>query len=99
MNRIKLKYFITIFFVLMVIQFLIGLADVLLSQSHNELSSISGILITLFSFPISLINSNLPFFAQEELYMLGIYWIINVIIQAIVVYVIILIIKKIRQSN
>ena len=83
----------------MVIQFLIGLTDVLLSQSQNELSSISGILITLFSFPLSLINSNLPFFAQEELYMLGIYWIINLIIQAIVVYVVILVIKKIRQSK
>ena len=83
----------------MVIQFLIGLTDVLLSQSQNELSSISGILITLFSFPLSLINSNLPFFTQEELYMLGIYLIINLIIQAIVVYVVILVIKKIRQSK
>mgnify|MGYP001113942043 CR=1 FL=1 len=99
MKKFKLKVFIIIFSIIMVIQFLIGLADVLLSQANNELSSITSILITICSLPISLINKNLPFYVSEDLLMVIIYWVINVTIQSMIVYGIIRVYKRLKNRK
>jgi len=99
MKRFKLKDFLKVFLFLMVIQFIIGLVDIILSQANNELSSITSIIITICSFPVSLINRNLPFFISDNLFMVGLYWIINVIIQTVFVYLILVVLKKMRDSK
>jgi len=99
MKKFKFKELVKVFFLLMVIQFIIGLADVLLSRANNELSSITSLLITICSYPLSLINSNLPFFVSESLFMIGLYWLINLIIQTVFVYLILIVIKKMRENK
>ena len=99
MKKFKLKELIKVFLFLLIIQFFIGLADVLLSQANSELSSITAILVTICSFPLTLINSDLPFFVQESLLMRGLYWIINLVIQAVFVYGILIVIRKIRSDK
>lgn len=99
MEKYKLKYLIYIFFVLMVIQFIIGLIDILLSKGNSDLTSITSVLISICSIPLSLINSKLPFFVSESFVMVLIYWSINLIIQSALVYGVLLVIQKMRQSN
>ncbi|WP_179018632.1 hypothetical protein [Winogradskyella forsetii] len=99
MKKFKLKEFVIVFLVLMVIQFIIGLAEILLSRANNDLSSLTSIFLDIFSYPISLINSNLPFYVSEDLFMVVIYWIINVIIQSAFVYGFIIVIRKIRSEK
>ena len=83
----------------MVIQFLIGLIDILLFQANNDSSTITSIIITICSLPISLINRDLPFYVSEDLIMVLLYWIINLIIQSVFVYVILIVVNKIRSSK
>ena len=97
MKKFKLKELIRVFFFLLVIEFIIVLADVLLSQANMELSSITSMLLTICSFPISLINRDLPFFVHESLVMVGIYWIINLIIQAVFLYLVLIVVRKMRS--
>lgn len=99
MKKFKLKELIKVFLILLIIQFFIGLADVLLSQANNDLSKITAILISICSFPLKLINSDLPFFVSESLVMKGIYWMINLIIQSVFVYAILIVIKKLRSEK
>lgn len=99
MKKFKLKDLLKVFLFLMVVQFIIGVADILLSQSNSDLSSVTTMLITVCSFPMSLINSNLPFFVSENLFMVGLYWVINVIIQATFVYLALVVLKKMRDSK
>jgi hypothetical protein len=99
MKKFKLKNFVIIFFITMLIQFLIGLADVLLSQANNELSSITSILLTICSLPISLINRDLPFFVSENIMMVVLYWGINLFIQTVFVYSVLIVVKKIKSRD
>lgn len=99
MEKYKLKYLIYIFLTLMAIQFVIGLVDILLSKLDSDLTSVTSVLISICSIPLSLINSKLPFFVSENLLMVLIYWVINLIIQSVFVYGVLLVIQKMKQSN
>ncbi|NRD20533.1 hypothetical protein HNV08_10785 [Winogradskyella eckloniae] len=99
MEKYKLKYFIYIFFTLMAIQLVIGVVDILLSKAESDLTSITSILVSVCSLPLSLINSKLPFFVSENLLMVLIYWGINLVIQSVFVYGVLLVIQKIKQSD
>jgi hypothetical protein len=99
MKKFKLKVLLIIFFILLVIQFIIVLAEILLSQANSGLTSITSALIGVCSLPISLINGNLPFYVTENIFMVGVYWVINVIIQSVLVYAILIVVKKIQSSN
>ncbi|WP_299110567.1 hypothetical protein [uncultured Winogradskyella sp.] len=99
MEKYKLKYLIYIFLALMAIQFVIGLVDILLSKADSDLTSITSLLISICSIPLSLINSKLPFFVSENLFMVLIYWAINLTIQSVFVYGVLLVIQKMKQSN
>lgn len=99
MKKFKLRELIRVFLFLLVIEFIIGLADVLLSQANMELSSLTSMLLNICAFPISLINRDLPFFVSESLVMRGIYWIINVIIQSVFLYLVLIVVKKMRDSK
>ncbi len=99
MQKYKLKYLIYIFVTIMAIQIIIGLADILLSKADSDLTSITSILISICSIPLSLINSNLPFFVSENLFMVLIYWAINLVIQSVFVYGVLLVIQKLKNSN
>ncbi|EDP70257.1 hypothetical protein FBALC1_05858 [Flavobacteriales bacterium ALC-1] len=98
MKKFKLKIFVIIFFILLVIQFLIGLADVLLSQADSELTSFTSILITVCSFPINMINRDLPFYTNEGTGAAIIFWIMNLIIQATIVYGFKRIYKRVKRT-
>jgi hypothetical protein len=99
MNKFKLKSLIIIFFILMLIEFLIGLTDVLLFRVNNESSLITTTLIEIFSLPISLINKDLPFYVSEEFYMIALYWTLNVLIQAMFVYVILKVFRRLKNRK
>lgn len=83
----------------MLIEFLIGLADVLLFRANNESSLITTTLIEIFSLPISLINEALPFYVAEDFYMVALYWTLNVLIQAMFVYVILKTAKRLKNRQ
>ncbi|GAA4244626.1 hypothetical protein KO504_00645 [Winogradskyella psychrotolerans] len=99
MKKFKLKELVRVFLFLLVVQFIIGLADVLLSQAHSELSSITSLLIAICSYPLSLISSDLPFYVSESILMVILYWIINLMIQAVILYIMLIVVKKMRESK
>jgi len=83
----------------MTVQFVVGLIDILLFQEHNQSSSITSLIISIFSLPISLINSNLPFYVPEDLYMIVLYWILNGIIQAMILYGVFKVLKRLKNRE
>ena len=99
MKKFKLKSFLIVFFVLMVIEFLVGLADVFLHRSKNELFKVTSIIMSVFSLPISLINRNLPFYVAEDLYMRVVFWTINTLIQAMFVYGFIVFVTRLKNRG
>lgn len=99
MKNLKLKSVIIVVIALMLIQVIVGVADVYVLEDHPELSNITSTLIAIFSLPISLINVNLPFYVAEELYMILLYWVLNVVIQAIVLYGIFKVFKRLKNRS
>ncbi|MCT4628411.1 hypothetical protein [Winogradskyella sp.] len=98
MKKLKLKPFIIIFFILMVIQFIIVYVDVQLTKSESSLTSITNPVITIFSLPINGIHRNLPFYVHESLYIRAMYWVVNLFIQSAVIYLGILSFKRVRKK-
>lgn len=99
MRRFKLKELLSVFVFLMVVQLTIGIADIFLAKAGSDLSSITAILISICSLPISLIDSKLPFFVSENLVMVGLYWVINVIIQAVFAYLLLIVVRKMKENK
>lgn len=99
MKNFNFKSFVIIFFIIMTFQFLVGLIDILLFREYSQSSPITSALITIFSLPISLINKDLPFYVAEELYMLSLYWILNVVIQSMAVYGMIRVFKRLKNRE
>ena len=99
MKSFKFKGFVIVFFILMFIQFLIGLIDILMFQTNNEPSPITSNLIAIISFPVSLINEDLPFYISHDMLMVVVYWIINLMIQSAFVYATYVIITRIKNRN
>ncbi len=66
---------------LMIIQFLVGLADVLFYQNENELFEVTNKVMSVFSLPIGLIHKGLPFYINEALPIKVVFWVINLFIQ------------------
>lgn len=99
MKKFKLIGLLKVFSFLILIQVVIGLADIFLTQSNSELASVTTLLITICSYPIGLINSNLPFYVSEDLLMVGLYWLINVIIQAVFVYLVLIVLRKVTETK
>lgn len=98
MKPINKKVFATIFISLLVIQFLIVLADVMLTKNDSSLISITNSIIEFFSLPISAINRNLPFYVREPLYVKAVYWLMNLLIQSAIIYVALRMFKRLRKK-
>lgn len=96
MNKKKLKLFLKIFFLLLVIQLIIGVIDILLSNADSSFSSITSFVISIFSFPLSLINKNLPFYSGEGIHVTLMFWTLNLVIQTLAIYGSFRIMKKIK---
>jgi hypothetical protein len=94
MKKFKLRSVVIILFILMGIQFLVGLADFLWFKAHNEYLAITSSLMKIFSFPISIINKDLPFYVSDDLFNVISYWLLNASLQALVIYVILKVIKR-----
>lgn len=97
-KKLKLRPFLIVFFTLMVIQFLIVFLDVQLTKSKSDLTSVTNVVIAIFSLPISGIHRNLPFYVNESLYIRAIFWIVNLFIQSALVYLLILGFKRLRRK-
>ena len=98
MRKFKLKSFLTIFVALLVIQFLIVFADVMLTKSESSLVSATDQIIEFFSLPISLINKSLPFYVRESLPVKAIYWLINIFIQSSIIYLAWRVFRRVRKK-
>ena len=96
MRNRKLKVFLKIFFLLLVIQMIIVLANVVLTNVDSSLSAITSFIISIFSFPISLISSDLPFYSGEGIYVMVILWTLNLVLQTMIIYGCIRMIKRIK---
>lgn len=96
MSKQKLSFFLKIFFLFFVIQLIIVASHVLLLNAENSLAEITAFMITIISFPISIINSDLPFYSGEGLYFRLIFWTLNLVLQTMVVYGGIRMIKRIK---
>ena len=82
----------------MIIQFLVGLADISFYQSDNELSLITNMLMSIFSLPISLIHRGLPFYINEVLPVKAVFWIINVFIQTTIILGALSLLRSVREK-
>ncbi|MEO1032556.1 MAG: hypothetical protein AAFX55_14185 [Bacteroidota bacterium] len=86
MRKFKVKSFVIIFLVLLVIEFLIVFADITLSKNGSNLVAVTDQIIDIFSLPISIVNKSLPFYIRESLYIKVLYWIVNLLIQSFIIY-------------
>ncbi|WP_299367841.1 hypothetical protein [Winogradskyella sp.] len=86
MRKLKLKSYVIIFLILLVVQFLIVFADVMLTKNGSDLVPVTDQIVEFFSLPISIINKNLPFYVRESLYIKVLYWLMNLFIQSSIIY-------------
>ncbi|WP_339754562.1 hypothetical protein [uncultured Winogradskyella sp.] len=98
MNKRKRKLFLKIFFILVIVQLIIGFTDILLTSAASSLSSITSFMLTIFSFPIGLISRNLPFYSGEGIYVTLLFWALNLILQTIAVYVFFRLVKRVKTN-
>jgi hypothetical protein len=96
MSKKKLKLFLKIFFLLLIIQLIIVVADVLLTNADSSLSEVTATIISVFSFPLRLINRNLPFYTGEGFLLTLMFWVLNLVIQTMPIYAYFRVIKKIK---
>lgn len=96
MSKKKLKLFLKIFFLLLIIQLLVVLADVLLTNSNSSLYEVTSFIISIFSFPINLISENLPFYLGEGIYVILVFWTLNLVLQTMAIYAGIRMVKRIK---
>ena len=85
-----------IFFLLLIIQLIIVLAHVLLSSADSSLSSITTFMISIVSFPIRIISPVLPFYSGEGIFIILIFWTLNLILQTMAIYGGVRMIKRIK---
>lgn len=86
MNKFNFKLFFKLFFLLLIIQLTVGLLGAFLEFSNSNLSTITSMLLTIFSLPINFISSDLPFYAREGTTASILYWILNLFIQTVILY-------------
>ncbi len=96
MNKKKLKLFLKLFFLLLIIQLLVVLTHVLFNSADSSLSAITSFIISIFSFPISLISTDLPFYSGEGVFVILILWTLNLVLQTMIIYGGIRMIKRIK---
>ncbi len=99
MKTINTKFFIIVFFFLFLTEFTIGLIDVFLSQSNSDLSILTSRLMFIFSLPISIFSRDLPFYASSGTISAITFFIINLLIQTIIIFSSIWLYKKIRYNS
>ena len=98
MKKRKLKLFLKIFFLLMIVQLVIGLVDILLNNAGSSFSEITSFIISIFSIPLSLISRNLPFYSGEGIYITLMFWGLNLIIQTTAIYVLVRMVKRMKTT-
>ncbi len=96
MNKRKLRLFLKIFFLLLVFQLIIIGAHVLLTNADNSLSSITSVIISIFSFPIRIISPDLPFYSGEGIFVMLIFWTLNLVLQTMAIYGVIRMVKRLK---
>ena len=98
MKKFRLKRFLIVFFILMIIQFLVGLADISFYRSENGLLEVTNKLMSIFSLPIGLIHRGLPFYINEVLPIKVIFWLINLFIQTSIILGSLSMLRSVREK-
>ena len=96
MIKRKHRLFIKIFFLLLLIQLIIVVAHVLLTNTDSSFSEITSFIISLISLPISVISADLPFYSAEGTLFRLIFWTLNLVIQTLAIYGVIRMIKRLK---
>ena len=94
----KLKIFLKIFFILLAIQLIVGISDIQLNNADSSLSTVTYLLLTVFSFPLSLISPVLPFYSGEGIFITLMFWGLNLILQTIAIFIGIRIFNKLKKT-
>ncbi len=99
----KYKLFFKIYILVFILEISIVLLDVLFYANSSkigalELTRFSNLIVAIISFPINLLGRNLPFYALNFSSSLG-YMLINVFIHSLVVFSIVLALKKKLKIN
>jgi hypothetical protein len=82
----------------MIVQLVVGVIDILLSNANSSFSEITSFIISVFSFPLSLISRNLPFYSGEGLLVTLMFWGLNLIIQSSAIYVLARFYKRLKKT-
>lgn len=83
MIKFNSKSYAIVFFTLLILQFIMVYADAKLGAS-----SVFNEAITIFSLPINFIDENLPFYVRESIFTRTIFWLMNVLVQASLIYLV-----------
>ena len=96
MKNKKLKLFLKIFFLLVLVQLIVIIAELTLGDLNGVMASIISVLLTIISFPLSIISAKLPFYSGEGIPITMLFWLLNLTIQTLIIYGVFRIIKRIR---
>ncbi len=96
MNKRKLKLFLKIFFLLLAIQLVVVILHILLNNADNSLASITAMIISVISVPMSFVSRDLPFYSGEGIFVRLLFWGLNLTIQTTAIYAGVRIMKKIK---
>ena len=96
MKNKKLKLFLKIFFLLVLVQLVVIIAELTLGDLNGLMASIISVLLTIISFPLSIISAKLPFYSGEGIPVTMLFWVLNLTIQTLIIYGVFRIIKRIR---
>jgi hypothetical protein len=73
---------------------IIVISDVALSNAESSPSAITSLIISIFSFSISLIRRDLPFYSGDGIYVKVLFWTLNLVLQTMIIYGCIRMIKR-----
>jgi hypothetical protein len=96
MNKRKLKLFLKIFFLLLIVQAIVVGSYILLSNADSSLASIASFIISIFSFPINIISPDLPFYSGEGTSVIFLFWTLNLVLQTMPIYAIIRMVQRLK---
>ncbi|NNE32690.1 MAG: hypothetical protein HKN40_10000 [Winogradskyella sp.] len=99
MNKKKLRLFLKIFSILIISQLVVVLAHLVLNHFDNSATSVTGVLLAIVSLPLKLVNSSLPFYSGEGYIITFMFWVFNVLIQAVALYALIRVYKRLKGTS
>lgn len=98
MKKFRLKRFLVVFLILIIIQVIVAFADISFYRNDNDLAKFTYRLMSVFSLPIGLIHKGLPFYINEALPIKIVFWLINVFLQTAILLGGISMVRSLREK-